>query len=313
MVRFGEQKTVDDAPRIWDFVYGGTNSPYVDQETAESGRVAGTPLMQAVNAQIVAEMKAAAKKMGQNPFFFEQIFETYNNAFWKDADKDIFRYQALVPGQRFREGNIAPEDAREFSDNPQSYELLVGYARWWYSSKIPGLAGAWGGESSGGGGGGGGRTGPSAQDIRNQFDLDQLSNRADDLFRAYLLDESDDPRGIAKDFVDEVVRTRGEKELDFDTFVLEKYIKTSPRHKSIYRNKPSNVDDIDYISRYHQMAQQILRPENVADVAIGGAQFGADAATFEDRLRRSNEYRTSTPFMQEVEARMSNIKDVFRG
>src|SRR5690606_9165124 len=162
--------------------------------------------------------KAAAKKMGQNPFFFEQIFETYNNAFWKDADKDIFRYQALVPDQRFREGNIAPEDAREFSESPQSYELLIGYARWWYSSKIPGLAAALGVSFSGCGGVV--RSGLSARDIRNLFYLDQLANLAVVLFRAYLLDESDNPRGIAKDFVDEVVRTRGENELDFYTCVL---------------------------------------------------------------------------------------------
>lgn len=312
MVKFGEQKVDEQDKKIWDFVYGGTNAPYIDQETTSTGRVTGTPLQQSVNAQILSEMKAAAKRMGQNSFFFEQIFETYNNAFWKDADKDIFRYGALVPDQRFREGNIAPEDAKEFQNSPQSYELLVGYARWWYSSKIPGLAEAWGGASSGGGGGGRSR-GPSAQDIRNQFDVAQLATRADDLFRAYLLTDSDNPRGIAKDFVDEMVRTRGEKKLDFDTFVTEKYIKNSPRYASIYTNKPDDVEAADYISRYHQMAAQVLRPNQVADAAIGGAQFGADASTFGERLKRTNEYRTSSSFMNNMEARMNSIKDVFRG
>lgn len=303
----------------------GQNKYAIDKSTGESGRVSGHSIFGNVNQIIVAEMKATAKKMGENPIIFEQIFDQYNNAFWQDAAKDIFEGRAFWDGDErgkrmHDKNNINNEWAEQFVSTTQGINTLLNYARWWYGSKIPGLADNWQGTKTGGGGGGGGRggggggrTGPTAQEIRNQFDVDQLSQRTDDLFRAYLLDPAADPRSIAKQYVDEVVRTRGEVEIDFDTFVLTKHVKNSPRYAAIYKNKPTDISETDYISMYQQMAAQVLRPDEVADIAIGGAQFGASPEQFAQRLQRSNAYRTSAPFLEDLAGRMESIKGVLKG
>lgn len=311
-----EEETTEDAKR--GFIYGSPNEGYIDQETGESGRVGGTGLFNNVNSQVLSEMKSAAKKMGENPMFFEQIFDRYNNAFWKDANRDVLKYYADARMNERRNKSGATED-QSAETHAGAFERLVAYARWWYSNKIPSLADFWSGASGdgsgpggGGGGGGGGSRGPTAAQIRAQFDIGQLATRVDDLHRALLLTESGDPRGIAKEYVDAVVRNP-EQELDFDTFVIQGHIEKSPRFASIYVSKPSHEKAEDYIGRYMEMASAVLRPENADEAAIGGAQFGADAMAFEERLKRSNEFRTSSNFMQSLEGRMRSIKEVLKG
>lgn len=293
------------------------NENFYDEKTSSGGEVGGAPIIDNVNKQILAEMRAAAKKMGENPIFYEQIFEQFNREFWGDADKDIFQYEALVsptlqanePG--FIAANTGEDTAQEFVQNEDSYNKLLGYARWWYSNKIPGLADNWGGSSSSGGSGGG-KSGPSAADIRASFDLDQLANRVDDLFRSYLITESKDPRTLAKQYVDTIV-SNPDQELDFDTWVVNNHIKKQPRYASIYGQKPEGMSEQQFLQPYLNIANQVLRPDNAGDAAIGGAQFGASPEAFRNRLARSNETVTSAPFMQNLEGRLNSLKGVLKG
>jgi hypothetical protein len=317
---FGQGETTEPAEKKRGFIYGSENTGYIDQETGETGRVGGTSLFTNINTQLVAEMKAAAKKMGENPGFFEQVFERYNNQFWKDANRDVLKYyaDAGMAERRNVSGRTPPDQSAE--TNAEAYERLVAYGRWWYSSKVPGLADVWAGSSgddgSGSGrgrsGSGSGATGPTEEDIRNQFDIAQLATRADDLWRTYLLTDSKDPRAMAKAYVDAVV-ANPEAKLDYDTFVTQNYIEKDPRFASIMVSKPAHEKADEYIQRYLAMASAVLRPANADEAAIGGAQFGADAAAFEQRLQRSNEFRTSSQFMQSLEGRMRSIKEVLRG
>lgn len=307
-----------------EFVPGSNNAAFIDEAaSAGTGRVGGTPVYNNVNNVIVAEMKAAAKKMGENPAFYEQIFETYNADFWKDADRDIFRYGALLsdtPSEIFDAnvsrgsgvyGSTNRSAADEFLTNPESFEKLISYARWWYSNKIPGLADNWGGTSDSSGSHGSG-SGITSADIKKSFDVAQLATRVDDLYHAYLIDKSDDPRGVANAYINAVVKNPDQK-LDFDTFVIGNYIQKSPRYASIYVNKPEGMSETDYLGAYTSRARSVLRPEEAEAVAIGGAQFGADASAFEERLKRSNEYRTSSPFIESFQGRLSSLRGVLKG
>lgn len=194
--------------------------------------------------------------------------------------------------------------------SPEGLEKLVDDAWTTLQTKWSGL-----GDRSAISRGGTGRAGsrkPTATEIRNQFDLDQLTNSVNDIWRVMLLEEHDNPRKLASDYVEAIVRTGAEKTIDFETFVRERARKTA-RHASIFRNKPESESEESLIQRYYQSAMNILRPNNAAEVAIGGAQFGADAATFSARLGRSKEVTGSAPFITGLENRMSDLKGLFRG
>ncbi len=159
---------------------------------------------------------------------------------------------------------------------------------------------------------GGGQRGLTPTEIRNKFDIDQLTEQATQIWRTNLLTEPDDARGMASAFVEAVVATKGEKVIDFQTFI-EKRAKATNRWASIYKDKPPSMNPQQYLQPYFQAAQQVLRPRNAADVAIGGAQFGSSAATFGARLQRSNEVRTSSNFINQIQGRLSNLSGIFKG
>jgi hypothetical protein len=117
---------------------------------------------------------------------------------------------------------------------------------------------------------------------------------------------------MAKAYVDKIVKNP-DQTLDFDEFILGNNIQKENRYASIYKQKPSSMSEQEFLQPYHQTAKQILQPDAAAGAAIGGAQFGASAAQFQERLARSNEYQTSSPFMQGLEGRMSSIKGLLKG
>lgn len=160
-----------------------------------------------------------------------------------------------------------------------------------------------------------GRTGPrraTPQEIRNRFDIDQLAEQAQNIWRGKLLEDMDNPTQLAREFVEAIVATRGEKVIDFGTFV-EKRARLTPRYASVYRNKVEGMSDEQFLQPYFQASQQILRPKNAAGTAVRGAQFGASAGQFGELLAQSNEVKTSAPYIQELGGRMSALKNVFAG
>lgn len=213
--------------------------------------------------------------------------------------------------------------AQGFGSVPGDTQLelhsLYEIAKNWLTIRSPELkkmyTGDFGPRVSGGGSGrrgsGRGRGGPTADEIRAQFDLDQLSEEVNKMYRAYLLTDSPSARGIATAYVDAIVKNPDQK-LDFQTFVLNR-IRGEARHKSIYRNKPDSVDEIEYLRPYMQSAMSMLRPQNAEEAAIGGAQFGADPNAFAARLMRSDEVTGSAPFINAMEQRVSSVSKVFRG
>lgn len=158
-----------------------------------------------------------------------------------------------------------------------------------------------------GGGRGGGRRGPSMAD----FDIDELTEGVQNMWRAYLLTDNDNARDIATAYAGAVIANPDQK-LDFTTYVLNK-IRATSRHKAIYANKPDHLEEREFMTRYLQTASQYLRPDNADKIAIGGAQLGADPTAFRGLISNQREVRNSAPWINNFENRISELKGLFRG
>ncbi len=210
-----------------------------------------------------------------------------------------------------RQGNFE-QNLNYITTDPNAINSLLTNA-WNRFSSMNGMFGEFTG--AGGASGGGGRGGPrrpTAQDIRNRFDIDALSQKANSIWRSILLTTPENSRSIAKSYVDEVVAGKGEKALDFNAYVRKKAMETN-RFAVIYENKPEDIEPEAYLQRYAQSAAQIVRPQNVEGIAIGAARLGSDSGTFASRLERTDEVTGSSAFINGLENRMRNLNKVFKG
>ncbi len=191
----------------------------------------------------------------------------------------------------------------------QIFEMLS----MWTDTQIPGF-GQWRTNSAAPTGTGSrGSSGPSAQDIRNSMDEEQMTKGVTDMWRSYNLEEPPDARRIAKDYIDEIVRTGGKVEMDFQTFVLGR-IKQTSRYGSLYQAKPDGVDELQFMAPYTQTAAAALGGQsNVSEVAAQGAKLGADPQGFASRLQREDAVRNGTGFITGLEQKVRGVKDVLRG
>lgn len=176
---------------------------------------------------------------------------------------------------------------------------------------VPGFATGVAPKSSGGSG----SRAPTAGEIRQQFDLDKLTDDAQSLARAYLVEDHPDPRGIAKAYVDAIVSSGGKQALDYQTFVLNRLKKTA-RWTTIQRNNKSGVDPLEYVSKYAQAALSALggnRGLGVSDVVGEGAALAAAPGAFQDRLMREDSIRNQSGFINGLEERLSGVSKILRG
>jgi len=166
-------------------------------------------------------------------------------------------------------------------------------------------------------GSGSGSRRPTASDIRNMFDEDELTEAAHKMWGAYLVEDNPNSRNIAREYINAIVASGGEQELDFQTFVLNK-IRGDARHNMLYRNKPEGMDELQYISPYTQAATAAIggggRPGGTAnDIASAGAALGSSASAFNSRLARAPEQQQSTSFINSLEQRVRGVRNVLRG
>ena len=166
-------------------------------------------------------------------------------------------------------------------------------------------------------GSGSGSRRPTASDIRNMFDEDELTEAAHKMWGAYLVEDNPEARNIAREYINAIVASGGEQELDFQTFVLNK-IRGDARHNMLYRNKPEGMDELQYITPYTQAAATVIggagRPGATAnDVAAGGAALGATSDAFRDRLARTPQHQQTKGFINGLEQRVRDVKNVLRG
>jgi len=164
---------------------------------------------------------------------------------------------------------------------------------------------------------GSGSRGPSAADIRNSFDIEQLTDAVQNLWGAYLLEDTKDARKIAKNYIDAIVASGGQKEIDFKTFVLGRMEGTA-RWDQIYQNKPEGQDPLQYIGPYVSMTNSVIGGGQgdkalSGSIAAGGAALGASQDAFAQRLQRTDAHTSTSGFINGIEGKVRGVSNVLRG
>lgn len=212
-------------------------------------------------------------------------------------------------------GGVAPG----FYGTPAGVNSLFGHARNWLGARFPGLLDAFSGVGASGsgrgrsGGGRGGAGGPTPDQIRAQFDLDELSDAANTMWRGLVLEDAPAARAMAKAYVEAIV-ANPEQKLDFEQFVL-KQIRDTSRYKVIYKNKPASMSEQQFLQPIFQQVSQTLGAgfgEQVADITINQARLGTSPAQLQQRLQREDQVQTSAPFLQNLGQRMSGFRGVLK-
>ena len=291
----------DDA----EFLRGGDNTQFFQETQVDLESIVNNLL-----SSITRELASQGLALGWSPEAMQEVWQDnwvgaleFTDGLFQDADA---RAQELAPSG----GGTDPQLGSQFFSTAQGFNTLVKEVWDYYRRETNFGLGALGeNQPKKKGSGSRGRT---AQDIRNSFDLDELAMQATRIWQRELLDEPDNARGMARSFVDAVVAGKGEKRIDFETFIVKRTEETA-RHASIYGKKPPAQSTTAFLQPYFAAAQQVVRPGAAAGIAIGGAQFGASANTFAQRLRRTDESTSSAPFIQELEGRLSALNGVFKG
>jgi hypothetical protein len=290
---------------------------YEQQRAAKGatlGDKAGDPYAWAdgILSTLGREFVGNGEALGFDKYTLQSVFDSYSASMLGYIEQEVIGGGLLdqITGTQWKDGDPVPVHAQD---------VLAKFGRNWLSGQDSSIKGIFAPNVFGdklpkqpGRGGGGGARKLTAAEIRAQFDMDQLASSVTDLWRSNLLEEPRNARAIAKSYVDAVVATGGEQKIDFQTFV-DKQMDTTPRSASLYRDKPPGMSKAQFMQPYVQAAAQHLRPTNVNETARAGAQLGASPGAFRDRLARSNEVRSSSPFITAMEGRMTELSKVFRG
>jgi hypothetical protein len=167
------------------------------------------------------------------------------------------------------------------------------------------------------GGGGSGSRRPTAAQLRQSFDEDQLTKAVEEYWGAYLLEDAPNARAVARGYIDAVVATGGEQEMDFETFVVGKIEQTS-RFRQLYANKPEGKTPLEYITPYTNMASQVLggsagNKKQLGSIVAGGAALGSSPDAFAERLQRTDAVKDSSGFIRNLEDSVAEVRGVLRG
>ncbi len=266
-----------------------------------------------VSKTILSDLVAWGDRNGQSRAIMGQLYDQAAPQLFDAIKIDLFKnsLDRSLTTNRFLELN---DELPGFIKRPSYFTTtqdglneMIDWARNWFGA----AAGIQLTADRGGGGGRGARK-PTAEEIRNQFDVKQLADEVNKMNRALVLEEHADPMGVARQYVDAVVSSGGEKKIDFSTFVRGQ-IEATSRYKSIYRNKPEHLAAEQHMAPYLQNAMGFARPDEAADLAIGGAQFGASAQAFQQRLQRTDSFTSSAPFIASLEGRLGELNSIFKG
>ncbi len=261
---------------------------------------------------LVPILERAAKEQGMDAGNMEGWLTRNFSSMVSHLTKNFVNAGFGTSGGR-RTGGGSPVDTGSFFTNtPQGLQALTNIALGWVGQRFPGFDPVAGRGGSGGGGGGPRR--PTAAEIRAQFDVSQLAQDVSHLTQGYLLQEHEDPRGVARAYVEAIVRNPDQK-LDFQTFVVDS-LKANPRWATLYKHKPAAINELQYIGQYTNAAQQLLganRGEDWSGEQFHAMALGADPNAWQERLERSNSYTSQAPFVAKLEARASGLSHILKG
>lgn len=279
-------------------------SPSDAEANAKESETKGQPSLQDfmdnIRQQILRELKAQGDALGYTTEALENWFEGQVPALYAHLADFVSR-------QMLRSTTPYPSSIQDFND-------LEDMARRWLGARdgsgtLSGLLGT----SSSGGGGGSGRisTKPTKEQLRKQFDVDQLSRAVTNTYRGLLFTDTKNSRAIAEAYVEAYVADP-EQKLDFDTFVRNR-IRQEPRYNLLYKHKPKGMTEEQYFQPYVNSAQQMLAPREIEQAVTGAAQLGASQAQFRARMARSDSQTASAPFINSFGQRISDLKGIFKG
>jgi hypothetical protein len=314
---------VEDATRedpVFDPTGLGDNTEFFQENEDDSAN-----LLQWTRESILNRMEVVFANNGfsqdQARAFFFGLWNSQNvspviDSILRNAENDRRAFQdgnaRFLPDEDRNVGGTQQFGTRYYQETLEGFNDFVSQVWDWYAKKASIDIGEWNSSGAIPRGRGNGRGSASPADIRKQFDITELANGATTLWQGLLLEEPKNARAMAEAYVDAVVAEKGEQRIDFATFITEQARKTA-RYASIYRNKPESMGESQFLNPFVAAAQQVARPDNVADLAIGGAQFGADASTFGARLRRTEEFTSSSNFINEFEGRLRDLNNLFAG
>lgn len=255
-----------------------------------------------ISSEVVKSLKNWGKENGYSSAIMGQIYNRHAPSLFDELENHFLKTDLGGPGGT---------NPGYYTKTANGLSSMIRYALNWFSGAA-GIPLDMKDTDGSSGSRGSGRSGPTAEDIRNQFDIKELTNMVNQMNRDLVFEDHPDAGKLARQYVDAVVATRGEKKIDFATFVEEQISATS-RFKSIYRNKPEHLSATQYMAPYMGAARQIASPHEADDIAIAGAQFGASATAFGERLKRTDAVTGSAPFIQELEGRLRNLNSLFKG
>ena len=301
------------------FVPGGDNAPFFafiqEQDT----------ILDNLKSMFIDELKVQMEGLGYPTESGKQAFAYWGQEYgdWIDGwlqqanvgKQNWDKHRSMLPGDdQAAFGGL--QDPRTmgmdyYLGTLQGFDDMVKAGWDWWRQRVPGLTN-FGSFVKPKKPTGGGRRRPSKQDIRDAFDIDQLTDATRGIWQQMLLTSPSNARDIASSYIEAVVAVRAEKEIDFTTFVKNKARDTA-RYRTIYEGKPPALSEEQFLQPYHAAAMQVARPDDAAGIAIGGAQFGASSSSFAQRLRRTDDATSSAPFVSEMQNRLTDLKGVLRG
>ena len=294
-----------------------------------------------LQTQLARDMRSVAENTGYPSFVLDSwLRDSYDNILTyldpfaaNQGDFDVFATN-LNPNIAQAEGFLGADNVRGIMGNdrledqtsvvvngklnphtPDGLFAIYQQSLAYIDTQMPGFSQALAG--TGGGGGGGGARGPSAQDIRNQFDIGQLTDAAMNLGRTYLVEDINDAKQIAMQYVDEVVSSMGKKQLDFKTFVINR-LRKKGRWGMMYDNKPEGLSEEAYIQPLVATAAAALGGsagdnQAIGQVVGGAAALGGSGQGLVARLQREDAVRNTSGFITGLEDRLRGISGLLRG
>lgn len=249
---------------------------------------------EALRGTLQGLVKSFSDELGMYPGMAEQWIQANFSSLLRYLKRDVM----------LDEGSVG-----YYTRSARGLTALTNISLQWISGRIPGMQDAMNNQGGGGGGGVG-----KPVDIRAQFDLSQLASEVTKMSRGYLLQEHKDPRGLARAYVDAVVKNP-DQNLDFQTFVVD-HLKANPRWGTLYKHKPAALDELQYIGQYTSVGQQMLGANSGQDWSGEQAHamaLGADPQAWNERLERSNSYTSQAPFIAKLEAKVSGLSHILKG
>lgn len=293
----------DDAPEIT----GGVRRPEGDPLSEFDWR-------SKFRTDMVSQVEKWADQLGVGKFELDSYVRSQMDPALNFITRSVFMQNRTNTIVNLGDGVLGQQDGGEWRpETPQDWKQIWDAGIFFFSGKL-GVDLENIGASRGRGSG---SRGPSAADIRNSFDEDELTDAVQSLWGSHLFEDTSQARSIAKNYINAVVAGGGQKEVDFKTFVVNRMKKT-PRWNLIYRNKPEGVDPLQYSQKYAQMAEAAIgggagNKKLLGSLAAGGAALGASQDAFAGRLQRTDAQRNSQGFINGLEETVRGVSQVLRG